>query len=132
MITPRSYILGGNATFTLQNSLTGGRMTYRVRRPEPTTPHFVQVLTGPDNEASYTFLGTVFDQQRFHHSPKSPIGPDAPSLRGFDWLFRHLDELDRFPHVKFVPSGKCCRCGRRLTTPESVSDGYGPECKKLL
>jgi hypothetical protein len=24
--------------------------------------------------------------------------------------------------------GRCGRCGRRLTVPESIESGYGPEC----
>jgi hypothetical protein len=31
---------------------------------------------------------------------------------------------------KIQHEGKCCRCGRTLTTPESIERGIGPECVK--
>ena len=27
-------------------------------------------------------------------------------------------------------AGRCCKCGRQLTVPESISSGWGPECQK--
>jgi hypothetical protein len=27
--------------------------------------------------------------------------------------------------------GSCARCGKKLTVPESIESGFGPECVKL-
>lgn len=132
MISIRDYVFAGKATFTVVNRNTQGRMTYRVEQPTPETPHFVKVLTGQDNESSYSFLGSVFGKKEFRHSRKAKVSAEAPSARGAEWFFRHLDSLAQFPHVEVLPSCNCCRCGRLLTTPESLAEGYGPECKQLL
>ncbi len=33
---------------------------------------------------------------------------------------------------KLVHEGRCGRCGRTLTVPESVTEGIGPECRKIM
>ena len=58
------FITAGNALFTLENTATGNRFTFRVRQPGDDKPHFVSVLTGADNESDYTFLGTIFEGLR--------------------------------------------------------------------
>ena len=60
MNNPLHFILAGNAVFTIENTATGNRFTFKVRRPDDDKPHFVSVLTGPNNENSYSFLGTIF------------------------------------------------------------------------
>jgi len=126
----KPYILGGRATVTVVNPESGNRYTYRVTSKdvgsadEPRTLYFVSVLTGPENERDYQFLGTIFDSEKFVHGRKSRIGADAPSARAFTWVWEHLDD-DRF---EIWHEGKCSRCSRTLTDPESIERGLGPKC----
>jgi hypothetical protein len=53
------FITAGNALFTLENTATGNRFTFRVRQPGDDKPHFVSAHTRSDNESDYTFLGTI-------------------------------------------------------------------------
>lgn len=121
-----TFALAGNATFTVTSVATGNRFTFKVRKPSETAPHFVSVLTGSDNENSFTFLGTIFDKAKFVHGRKSNISPEAPSAKAFSWLWRNVKNLPT--SVKVHHEGKCCRCGRKLTVPESIESGIGPEC----
>ena len=127
MNDPLQFILAGNALFTVQNTDTGNRFTFKVRKPDDTKPHFVSVLTGSDNESSYSFLGTVFDPHHYRHGRRSRISEDAPSARAFDWLFRQLSTGRPLP-----PQVRVCHCGKTLTVPESVDSGFGPECIKAV
>jgi len=128
MINIKEFALAGNATFTATSLKTGTRFTYKIRQPKPESPHFVKVLTGPDNESSYTFLGTIFDGENYRHGTRSSITPSAPSAVAFAYIWSHLNELAG--KVEIQHAGKCCRCGRKLTVPESIESGIGPECKK--
>jgi hypothetical protein len=119
MNDPLQFILAGNALFTVQNIETGNRFTFKVRKPDDTKPHFVSVLTGSDNESSYSFLGTVFDPRHYRHGRRSRISEDAPSARAFDWLFRQLSSgrplsarnlLFRPPHRGRPESGQASGC----------------------
>lgn len=127
------FITAGNALFTLENTATGNRFTFRVRQPGDDKPHFVSVLTGADNESDYTFLGTIFEGLRYRHGRRSAIAPTAPSARAIDWLLRRLSKKADLPEiVRVCHCGKCARCGRTLTVPESVDTGFGPECARIL
>lgn len=62
---PWSYLLAGNATITVTSERTGQRYTYKVRQAEgregeASAPYFVSLLTGPDNDADYRWMGMIF------------------------------------------------------------------------
>jgi len=123
----RRFLLAGNAYFTIRSVRTGKRFTFRVRaaRGADDHRHFVGLLTGSDNDGDYTYLGTIFDDgARYSHGRNSSIDRGAPGAVAFAWLWNHLDS----DGVEFIHSGRCGRCGRRLTVPESVAAGLGPEC----
>ena len=125
----RHYAFAGSAIFTV-TSPTGTSFTFRVRRADPrpdTAPTwFVGVLSGPDNTAAYTYLGFVREGQ---YIPGRKVGQDAPSQKAATWLMPRI-AAGRLPAtVEFRTSG---RCGRTLTTPESIDRGIGPECWRLL
>lgn len=125
----RRFALGGNARMTAVSHKTGQRFTYRIRRPSEEKPWFVQVLTGSDNEADYTFFGTIFPDGSFRHSRKAQVTEDAPSARAFAWLWSHLRLDGDLPQgLDLHHEGRCGRCGRTLTVPESIESGFGPEC----
>jgi hypothetical protein len=130
----KKFMLAGNATFTLENEETGNRVTYKVVACKgKDNLHFVKVLTGPDNTNDYTYLGCVFERNNFRRTAKSSIGPDAMSHKVFAWLMTVLNKGKALPEtVKFYHAGKCCKCGRKLSTPESVTLGIGPECAKMV
>jgi len=123
----KTFVRGGNARFTLVSKATGARVTFRVRASDDGKVHFVKVLTGADNTNSYTFLGTIFQDGTYRRGFRSPIGEDAPSAKAFVWFFDHVAQGD-VAKVEFWHEGRCGRCGRVLTVPESIATGFGPEC----
>lgn len=133
----RNYIAGGFGTFTILNKSTGNRFTYRISMPEDANkkvdpPRFVKVLAGPDNNMDYKYLGVLKLKPHglyLHLSPKSKISSHAPSFKSLTWLLEMLNRNRELPpNFEFYHEGRCCRCGRKLTTPESIKDGIGPVC----
>ncbi len=120
----RRYVLGGDATFTLESSKTKTRYTYQVERTQDNeNKYFVRILTGPDNGANYTYAG-LLDHGAFRSTAKSRVSESAPSVVAFKWWLGHIEsELVNVWH-----EGKCGVCGRKLTVPESVETGIGPKC----
>ncbi len=101
------FILAGNALFTVENVATGNRFTFMVRQPDDDKPHFVSVLTGPDNESDYAFLGTVFEAARYHHGRRSRIAEmGEPCLIGAStWRHRRRGAgLFRSMHFGHLPA----------------------------
>ncbi len=124
------FILAGNALFTVENVATGNRFTFKVRQPDDDKPHFVSVLTGPDNEHDYAFLGTVFDAARYHHGRRSRIPEDAPSAKAFEWLFRQLSTGHSLPpQVRATPRKLRASTGGGPSSPASLDgfDAFGAE-----
>lgn len=129
------FLLAGNAHATFVSMKTGTRFTYRVTQADPRPgdslppPHFVSVLTGPDD---YAYLGVIHGGKMYGHGKKSKVAPGATSAVAFSWLWKHLSAGHLPPQCEVYHEGRCGRCARRLTTPESIELGIGPECEKKI
>jgi hypothetical protein len=128
----KNFVLAGNATFTIVSTKTSTRYTYKVRRSkeEEGKPvvYFVSLLNGPDNQNDYCYMG-IITATGFRFTAKSTVRPEAPSAKAFVWFFDAVLAGARMPATLEVwHEGKCGRCGRALTVPESIARGIGPEC----
>lgn len=124
-------LLCGKATFTLECS--GKRYTYRISKvsDEGRPPvYFASLLTGEDNESSYTYLGIVVPDRGIVRLTKaSKMTDDSDPVRGIRWVVGRL--FNRLPipeQVRLLWSDRCQRCGRTLTVPSSIDARLGPEC----
>lgn len=134
-----SFLMGGNATITVQSKRTGTRFTYRVRAPREDGSfrydapiRFVQVLSGPDNNTHYEYIGYIRDERFYYGGAKARANEDAPSVRAFKYAYRFLS-IESIPEqLDVFHEGKCARCGRKLTTPESIQSGFGAKCLERL
>lgn len=129
----KQFVLAGNATFTIYSKKSGSHLTFKVKKLNEKSPYFVSVLNGPDNYENYQYLGCIFqdrDSFVYKHGKKSHIGADAVSNKAFSWFFNGIIHGKDFSEsAEFYHEGKCARCGRKLTTPESITEGIGPICK---
>lgn len=126
-IAARQYIRAGKATVTMKSSKTGQRFTFRVRAARDGAVHFVDVLNGSDNESSYAYLG-ILRRDMYQHGRKSRVGDTAASVVAFKWAWAQLAKGRLPTALEIWHAGVCGRCGRKLTVPESVAAGLGPEC----
>lgn len=136
----RVFALAGNAIITLQSNKTGNHFTYKVQakkeedplvksgaitRPDGHNPvWFVKVLSqGSADEGEWTYLG-IITSRGFTTTKASKHMIDTPSVKAFNyfWTVQNLDQLT------IRHEGRCGRCGRTLTHPESIDLGIGPEC----
>lgn len=54
---------------------------------------------------------------------------DRARLEGLPWVMARLQSGNGLPEtVEVWHEGRCARCARRLTVPESIILGLGPEC----
>lgn len=129
----RTFLLAGNARFTLVSKRTATRFSYRIRASEDKRVFFVGVLTGTNNEAHYAYLGTIRPAHlEYTWGHKSKIAASAPSSNGFAWFWDHV-RAGRLPAtVEVWHEGRCGRCGRTLTVPQSIERGIGPDCAQQM
>lgn len=148
MIT-KDFITAGRAIFTLKLS-----DQYRSAHPE-CPPHytykiafkegsngfsdawFVNLLTGPDNTSDYTYVGMLNpDNGSIRLTKKSQYKENSPPILLLSRLLLRVwaEEQDQIEKAGFRlhHEGRCGRCGRLLTVPESVESGIGPECASKM
>ncbi len=135
----KNFILGGNAIFTIRNEDTLNRFTFKVVRKKRQQEHekpiyWIKVLTRSDNNAneSYTFIGAFSKERGFTHSLKSYITVGALSVKVAEYYFKRLFDNTLPAFINTYHEGRCGRCGRLLTVPESIEDGFGSECKQII
>lgn len=144
--TAVAFMLAGNAYFTLRSARTGTRFTYRVSAAKPkeggcnwchSNPcrcpqaYFVNLLTGSDNENDYQYMGLI-KERMFRRTKNSRITETAPGFKAFVWAFTRLVAGMMPAELEFWHEGRCGRCGRKLTVPESIAAGIGPECASMM
>ena len=122
---PEGFIKAGKALFTVVNEKTGNRFTFKVNQAEDKPVWFVKVLNGSNNDSDYAYIGFI-NGESFKWTAKSRVKPEAQSFKVFSWLWEHIKSLPE--NVKVYHEGKCGRCGRTLTVPDSIESGFGPEC----
>lgn len=132
----KRFVFGGKSIFTLRSVRTGKHMTFKVKKPPADrqrdnrpAPFFVSVLDHADGQGGYTYLGMITGG-RFEVTRKSPYAgqADAPPVTAAAWFFSKLTLGQITDQVELWHEGKCGRCGRKLTHPDSIATGLGPEC----
>lgn len=128
----REFILAGRAKVTIKSEKTGKHYTYRVNRISDSAVHGVAAMVaGPP---PWLYLGAIFLDEGSIFRPTRKTCNYAryhPAYRAFNWFWEILVEKERMPQgVTVFHEGKCGMCGRELTDPVSVTEGYGPDCRK--
>jgi hypothetical protein len=127
------FMMAGKSRFTLVSLKTEQRFTYRVTKSEGDNPvYFVSLLTGQDNTSSFSYFGYIKRGIFYHGGQKARVGADAPSVKAFSWAYQGFISGTVKEQLQFWHEGRCGRCGRALTVPESVRTGFGPECAGLV
>ena len=86
-------------------------------------------MTGSDNEESFSLIGTLGsdDTVRISRACKADRLKADRAATILNWTIRNA-KADNLRTVRCLHSGSCGRCGRKLTVPESIDTGLGPEC----
>jgi hypothetical protein len=138
-----TFIQAGKAIFTVEIP--------ESHRPEGAKPHytfkvtskddrikpnekirFLSMLTGPDNTSDYSYIGILKTDGSVKLTGASRMTVDSYPVKLAGRVIPRLLSGDVAPMLALGfdvhHEGRCCRCGRKLTTPESIKAGIGPEC----
>ena len=127
--TEKQFVFGGNSIFTLQSNKTGNRFTYKVTKAKNRKGlYFAKVLKGTDNDNDYAYLG-ILTTKGLILTQASKVKKDSTCVKALDFFMERIENIPS--SITVYHAGKCCCCGRTLTTPESIKNGYGPECAKI-
>lgn len=136
LIEAKRFIIAGKAIFTLVGA--NSRYTFKVQRKDASDRYpeswFVSLLTGPENSSDYTYLGMLDSASgQVRLTKQSKYRDDSSPVRAIRWALRHIWAGKALPAPgQILHAGRCGRCGRLLTVPESIASGFGPECAGRL
>jgi hypothetical protein len=142
------FVLAGKAIFTVSND-KGEHFTYRVNAKDARSGngkvYFASLLIGPrtsssndvrqpDNENSYSYMGLLLPERlRLKLTKGSKVGRDAKSVQVLSWALQMILKGSPLPDGYSIQhAGKCCRCARTLTEPDSIKYGIGPHCRQEM
>ena len=129
----KEFILGGRAYFTVESAETKNRFTYKINLCKNNkNMFFVSVCYAYE---SYNFIGNLFTNDartefKFVQSKKLTNVPKSVEVINFI-VNIYLNNSKTHSKLIFYHHGNCCRCGRTLTTPESIKRGIGLFCASL-
>lgn len=140
----KRFIMAGNATITLRSAVTGARYTYKIETAPMRSQnswsknsYFVKLLTGPDDYSYMGFMAERYGRYVLNASAKSCCNEKSTPFKAFEFMLRMLPTVGcpsgvQVPSLEVRHEGKCGRCGRPLTVPESIDRGIGPDCWQTM
>lgn len=124
-----------NGTFTVRNLKKGTHRTVKIhtaRRGKLEGQRIISLMTGPDNVNNYKGFGFVNDNNiRVWKKNEGNRLLEFLAQTVADWTMGRSEDYSRIG-VELMISKRCIRCNRKLTTPESIEAGIGPECAGRL
>lgn len=131
-MTDRAAIIF-NGYYTIQSRTTGEHRTFLIRTQASDAEfapglRLLALLTGPNNEEDYKAFAFVEDDGI--HVWNSMRG-EGLWEKYAEMIWSLALDAGFSPWAKnysIMEEGRCLRCNRLLTTPESVSSGIGPVC----
>lgn len=125
-----------NGVITIENQKTGEHRTFKIETMAEDSPfapgqRVLSILVGPNNEFNYESFAFVTKgvQPRVHVWKKhrtsewAKYGPFLEQLHNM---------VKKHPFIQVKWAGRCIRCNRLLTSPQSIRDGIGPKCKEMI
>ena len=126
----------GKAEITIKSKKSGEHITFKITAPSKITPlggrvtdhdatiRFVNIMRGSEQ---FLYAG-VLTEHGIEPTGKSKVLPRHKAFQGVAWFIRQVAKGGSLDAVEVAHAGKCMRCGRKLTHPQSIESGFGPEC----
>lgn len=127
------FMLAGNATFTITSKKTNQHYSYKVTKTKGNKPVWYVHIQYRYNDYMYAGFITIQNgKYTFVKGIKGNCDNNDIRIISLLWTLRHANDSDIDEKLDIHHEGKCCKCGRPLTNPDSIELGIGPECAKML
>lgn len=146
----KPFFVAGNCTFTVSvpEAFAGKcgcnpHYTFKIQKGEPSDKYptpatFVKLLTGSDNTTDYSYLGMLDERTGEVRLTARSCAQDAAwSVRIVRRVLAQMWVGEGMAAILAAGwdihhEGRCGRCGRPLTVPESLLIGLGPDCASKM
>lgn len=132
------FMLAGKCECVLHSTKTNEDFRFEIikRQTEKDKNKFIYFLNyclGHDkNYAGVVWFDDKTDEFRFSQGAKGQMTGNEIPIRSLIFVLNKLLREEHVNNLLVYHVGKCGRCGKKLTTPESILTGLGPTCCKHL
>lgn len=125
-----------NGIITVENTNRGTHRTFRIKTQKDDDSfapgeRILSLLTGPDNTNDYMQIGFV----KTNKSGRAYVilwrRHRNDTMQALVKVLLNTDHYRKLG-VRYHHEGRCIKCNRCLTTPESVRNGIGPKCASSI
>lgn len=134
------FLLGGRCACVIMNENTGNRFEYYINKPKNENPkfnkdgfktYFISIRIGKSLEyAGHMSVNIEEGKMKYFQGRKGAVSGDNQAVKALMYVMTHTNCMPEC--VKVMHLGKCGRCGRKLTDPESIQRGLGPTCASKI
>ncbi len=118
------FLRAGRASFLIANP-QGERLTVYVKARKDGQIFYVSIRHANEPWQFSGMYDTVSNEVR--RTPKAKV--DDRTLKIVNWAIKLIVDQRPVPTgYRLEHTGRCGRCNRLLTDPESIRTGLGPEC----
>jgi hypothetical protein len=135
------FLFAGKSVFTVNNETSGEHFTFKVRARESEWPkgsgkrstnYFINVKAS-GGKYPFRYVGLLNADGTIKVTAKSDYTIDDKEYKVGAWASQVIVAGKMIPtNYKIQHAGKCGRCARELTHPDSIKSGIGPECAKFI
>lgn len=128
------FMLAGKSEFVMHSTKTNQDFTYRLTRKvskddDTKFIYFVNAKMG----AFWQYAGLMWydeesEQYKYAQGKNGKVEASNLTIKSLLFVINKLHRNEIPLHLEVFHTGTCGRCGKKLTTPESILTGLGPEC----
>lgn len=133
-----AYMLAGKSEFTLHSTKVNKDFYYKLTKKAKLDNneeyiYFLNIKQGSE----WVYAGVVwYDNKdntfKFAKGAKGTLDNNNLNVKSLLFVLNKLYRKEEVQHCLVFHSGKCGVCGKKLTTPESILTGLGPQCAKRV
>ena len=127
----KKYALSGKAQITLFNEKTQNKVSMSFKRGKGKYSNIVHVRSEENRYIGF-FSVENGEPNDLKTTYKTTLEEDSREVLTAKWIVSKMRTEDYPDFIKVGHNGQCSKCGRELTDPESVKQGFGPICRKKM
>ena len=125
------FLFAGNSYFIMTSKRTGTKYQFHICSNDEKTLWFVNVVD--KHGAEYAgYIKKFKGAYNWYKGRGGKYDLSDNRILSLMWLTRHLHDVDIQDKITIQHVGRCARCGKKLTTPESIELGLGPICADVV
>lgn len=139
-----NFLLAGKSEFVLHSTKTNEDFKFTLTKKES----FAKKESFTNKEEYIYFVNIIIEREKIYaghikfddktelfiytQGKRGQLAAEDRNIRSLMFVINKLFRCEIVGNLEIYHVGRCGRCGKKLTTPESILTGLGPTCSKNL